>query len=88
MRIRIMIGCNLEQFRWVLQPVDLIQNNPLARQTVEKALGVEHHLSDARQFAVEILDVREALAQARLSDSTNPSDPDYRAVLPRLLEQT
>ncbi|PYV89353.1 MAG: hypothetical protein DMG90_11310 [Acidobacteria bacterium] len=88
MRIRIMIGCNLEQFRWVLQPVDLIQNNPLARQTVEKALGVEHHLSDARQFAVEILDVREALAQARLSDSTNPSDPDYRAVLPRLFEQT
>ena len=68
--------------------MDLIQDNPLTTKIVKKAFGVEHHPPDARQFAVEILDVRQALAQTGFADPTNTSEPNDRALLPRSFDQT
>jgi hypothetical protein len=47
-----------------------------------KTLRVKHHPLDAGQFPVEILNVRKALTQAGLSDSSDASEPDHGSILP------
>ena len=59
-----MVSCNLEQFRWVLQPMDFIQYDTLATEAFQEALRVEQHPADAGQFTVEILDAWKVLTQA------------------------
>jgi hypothetical protein len=81
------IGCNLEQLSRVLETMDFIQHDPLGAKTFKKALRVEHHPADARQFAVKIFSVRKILTQASLSDAANTSEPDDGLVLPRPVEQ-
>src|SRR6266566_6259969 len=82
-----MVGCNFEQFRRVLQPVDFIEHDALATQTVEKALRVKHHVANAREFTVEILNFGEILTKAGFSNPPHASEPDDGSLLPRAFEQ-
>ena len=67
--------------------MDFIQHDTLATQTVEKTLGVKHHATNAREFAVEILNFREILTKAGFSYSPHASEPDDGSLLPRAAEQ-
>lgn len=82
-----MVGCNLEQFRWVLQSVDFIQHDPLATQTAQEVLWVKHRSANARQFAVEILRVRQVLTQTGFANPADASQPDNGSLFPGPVEQ-
>jgi hypothetical protein len=70
-----------------LQPVDFIQYEPLATQTVEKALGFDHESTNARQFAVEVFDVGKALTKTGFADPPDTSQLDDGSGLPAFVEQ-
>src|SRR5580704_4450413 len=82
-----MVGCNFEQFGRVLQPMDFIQHDALADQTVEKALGIKHHAANPREFTVEIFNFGEILTKVGFPNSPHASEPDDGALLPRAFEQ-
>lgn len=82
-----MVGCDLEQFRRVLQPMDFIQYDPLATEAFQEALRVEQHPADAGQFTVEILDARKVLTQAGFPYSTDPGQPNYGSLSPCSFQQ-
>lgn len=83
----IVVGCDLKELRGILQTMDLIQHDALSGETFQKALRVEHRSTDAREFTVEIFNVRKVLTQARLSNAANARKPDHGSVLPRPLQQ-
>jgi hypothetical protein len=56
------IGRELQSVRGTFQPVHLIQHNATSPHALKKGLQLVHQAPYARQLAVEILDVREALA--------------------------
>jgi hypothetical protein len=62
--------------------MDFIQHNSLATETIEKALGVEHHTANAGELTVKVLDIRKALAQPGLSHPPNASEPEDRPASP------
>src|ERR1700756_1408170 len=68
--------------------MDFIENDALAAEGVKKVLGLKHHPTDARELAVEILNVRKVLAQAGFSNTANTSQPGDGAFLPSLVEQS
>src|ERR1700719_3580034 len=82
-----MVGCNFEQFGRVLQPMDFIQHDALATQTVEKALWIKHHAANPREFTVEIFNFGEILTKAGFSNPPHASEPDDGSLLPCAFEQ-
>src|SRR3984893_15354914 len=82
-----MVGCNSEQFGRVLQPVDFIEHDALAAQTVEKAFWIKHHAANPREFTVEIFNFGEILTKAGFPNPPHASEPDNGSLLPRAFEQ-
>src|SRR5438132_9997335 len=82
-----MVGCNFEQFGRVLQPMDFIQHDALADQTVEKALWIKHHAANPREFTVEIFNFGEILTKAGFSNPPHASEPNDGSLLPCAFEQ-
>src|SRR3990170_956349 len=84
--LRIMIGGDLQDLRWISKPVNLIQNNSATTQALEKPLRVLDHPAHTRKFAVKILDVRQTLRQDGLSRPPHPGEPNDGAPLPCLFD--
>src|SRR5215831_16512012 len=84
----IVIGGNLRQFRRILQTMDFIEDDAFALHRVKEVFRFKHHSPNARQFAVEIFDVRKIPAQAGFSDSSDTCEPDDRSLLRRAVEQS
>src|SRR5437660_3255521 len=82
----IMIGRDLEQFRGVGQPMDLVQNHSTPPQAFKKILGIFHDAPDARQFAVEIFNVGQALAEGGLANAPHPREPYDGSLAPSLFD--
>ena len=78
-----MIGGNLEQLCRVGQTMDLVEDDGSIAALLEKALGIVEHAARAGQFAVEVLDIGERLAQDALASSPDPHEPDDGAPRPR-----
>ena len=83
-RVGEVICGDFQEFCGVGQSVDLSQNDRVPSQCAEKRLRLRHVAADARQLAVEVLDVRQALREDCLADPAHSLQPDDTPALPGL----
>ena len=86
LHVGVVIGGDLQQLGWVGEAVHLVEDDTAPPQLAEKPLRVVHLPPRSRQLAIEVLDLVETPAQARLARPPDPRKPDHRACAPRVLQ--
>ena len=76
---------DLQQLGRIGQAVYLVQHDPPRTHVAQEALRGLQRAADARQFAIEVLDVRQRPTQDRLAGAADPGQPDDRLLAPQLL---
>src|SRR3990170_6127344 len=80
--VGIVIGGDLEKLRGISESMDFIKDDPAALQAPEELLRILHQAPDARQLAIEVLDVGQRPAQHGLPRPANAGNPYDRTPFP------
>ena len=62
--------------------MNLVKDYPLARQALQKTLGLFHQSAHSREFAIEVFDAWKRTTKEGLAHTPNAREPDHRSVLP------
>src|SRR5258708_5507518 len=68
--------------------MDLIQNHAPSSQAFQKAFRVQRRPANARQFAVDILNVRQRLAEHGFPNAADSTEPNNGSFPPSLLDES
>jgi hypothetical protein len=79
-----MVGGDLEERRWVGKTMDLVQHDPPPAMAPQKCLRIVGIPADARQVAVEVVDVGKQADERRLAETARAREP-YDPPLPPFL---
>jgi hypothetical protein len=82
----IVIRGDLENLGGIGQPVDFIQHEATSAESAQKGFRIGQFAPHAGQFAIEVLDGGEGLAEDRLADAPDTGEPDDGSCLPQGFE--
>ncbi len=81
-----MVGRDLEQFGRIRETMHFVEDNAFAAQPLQKCFRVFHRTTDAREFAVEILDVIQGLGKRGFPRPPNTAKPEDGALGPLVFD--
>ena len=62
-----MVGGDFQEFRGVIKPVYLVQDDPLALKLIEERFGILQSAAGTGKLAIEVFNAGQALAEDRLA---------------------
>jgi hypothetical protein len=81
-----MVGGDLEERRWVGKTMDLVQHDPPAAMAPQKRLRIVGIPANARQVAVEVVDVGTRAGERRLAETARAREPHDPPLPPFLFD--